>query len=286
MAGSTGEGGMVRRAGRATLRAGAMLATLQLALAHFLAMTAIRRRRLTVKERADWLQRWCRRALAILHIQVQLAGEVPRCGLLVANHLSYLDILVFGALAPSVFVAKMEVSSWPLFARMARLAGTIFLDRWRLSSLGMVVEQVESVLRGGALVVAFPEATTTDGAALLPFRPMVFEAAVRSQARVTAAHIRYTDAAGEFATSLCWFGEVRPVRHLAGMFARARTHATVRVGSPGRQFAARKEAAAWAYTEVEGLHRAHGLPGSPHSAGRNPQPPKSRSQQRRTAVRT
>src|SRR5262249_41080747 len=65
--------------------------------------------------RAYWLQRGCRRVLRIFHVQLRTAGPIPARGLLVCNHLSYLDILVLGAVAPTIFVAKREVKHWPVF---------------------------------------------------------------------------------------------------------------------------------------------------------------------------
>src|SRR5262245_2622629 len=79
--------------------------------------------------RAAWLQRSSRRVLRIFQIQTRVVGSVPRNGLLVCNHLSYLDVLILAALNPSSFVAKSEVRHWPMFGWFARLAGTIFVER-------------------------------------------------------------------------------------------------------------------------------------------------------------
>ena len=84
------------------------------ALLEFACLVVIFRRRLTLPERTQWLHRVCRRTLRLLNLSVHVDGELPGSGLLVCNHLSYLDIVVFGALAPCVFVAKVEVYSWPL----------------------------------------------------------------------------------------------------------------------------------------------------------------------------
>ena len=208
------------------------------------------RRDARVTERVRWLQRWCRRMLRLLAIEVELHGEMPREGLLVANHLSYLDIVVFGALAPAVFVAKMEVRGWMLIGRFARLGGAIFLDRWKLRAWTDVVTKVEAALRAGELVVAFPEATTTDGSAMLPFRPAMFEAAVRCGAPVSAAHIWYTLEDGSFGRSLCWFGDVHGTRHILGAFGQKVILAEVTMGKP-RIFEDRKRAARETLAEVE-----------------------------------
>ena len=224
---------------RIVRKTAAVFAAMMAALAEFALRTSYNRllrgrRDACVTERTRWLQRWCRRMLKLLAIEVEVRGEMPGAGLLVANHLSYLDILVFGALAPAVFVAKMEVRSWILIGRFARLGGAIFLDRWRLRAWNDVVSRVEAALRTGGLVVAFPEATTTDGGAMLPFRPAMFEAAVRCGSPVTAAHVWYTLEDGGFGRSLCWFGEVQGARHLAGVFGQPTIHALVTIGAAHR----------------------------------------------------
>ena len=223
---------------------------LQCALAEFVARRIAAGRALRLPEQTRWLQRWCRRMLVLLAIDIELHGEMPTAGLLVANHLSYLDILVFGALAPSVFVAKMEVRSWALIGRFARLGGAIFLDRWKLRAWPEVVTRVETALRAGELVVAFPEATTTDGSEMLPFRPAMFEGAVRCQAPVTAGHIWYTLEDGSFGRSLCWFGDVQGARHLMECFGQKIIHAHVTVGE-ARMFTDRKRAAEESFATIQ-----------------------------------
>ena len=234
-------------------RALAVLAAIVVAVLHFAALCAVRGRRPTLAERARWLHLLCRRVLKTLNVAVDAMGAMPPSGLLVANHLSYLDIVVFGALAPAVFVAKAEVRSWPLISLMARLGGTIFIDRWKLRRLPAVIAQAEAALRDGALLVVFPESTTTDGSVMLPFRPALFEAAVRSKTNVVASHISYTVEDGRFASELCWWGEVQLLPHLARMFSKESIHAHLRFGSPGSCFAARKAAAAATYAEVAEL---------------------------------
>ena len=82
---------------------------------------------------------------------------VPSGGLLVSNHLSYLDVPVMSAITPTVFVAKHEIRSWPVIGLLARLAGTLFIDRGRRINVAPVNAAVQTALDGGALVVVFPE---------------------------------------------------------------------------------------------------------------------------------
>lgn len=236
----------LRIVGKAVVIFVAMMA----ALAEFALTTMVRGRALTLAERTRWLQRWCRRVAGMLAMEIVVEGEMPRSGLLVCNHLSYLDIVAFAALAPAVFVAKMEVRGWLLIGRFARWGGSIFIDRWKLRAWNDVVTQLEAALKAGELVIAFPEATTTDGGELLPFRPAMFEGAVRRGAPVTAAHIWYTLADGSFGRSLCWFGDVQGARHLMGAFGQRMIRAQVTVGEP-RVFDDRKSAAKETFAEVQ-----------------------------------
>lgn len=243
---------------RAVVRAPVLLAALLIAIAHFVALTLRKGRRLRLPERAAWLQRWCRLALNVLDVRVVCRGALPDSGLLVANHLSYLDIVVFGALAPAIFVAKIEVRSYPLFGLMARLGGNIFIDRRKLRRLPATIAEAEAVLRSGALLIAFPESTTTDGC-MLPFRPAMFEAAVRANVPVSAAHICYQRADGSFDRDLCWWGDTRLVPSVAGLFAKRQVDARVALSAVRRTFDCRKTAAQAMQAEALALG---GCPGS------------------------
>src|SRR5579872_4536660 len=103
--------------------------------------------------RAAWLQDSSRRVLRVFRIETQFTGDIPVSGLLVCNHLSYLDILVLASLTPCAFVAKQEVRHWPVFGWFARLAGTVFVYRERRGQAAQAVDEIEAALRTGALVV-------------------------------------------------------------------------------------------------------------------------------------
>src|SRR5437764_10384856 len=133
----------------------------------------------TVLARASWLQFATRRFLRIFRATVQTSGPMPSNGLLVCNHLSYMDILVLSSLTPAVFVAKREVKSWPVFGWFARLAGTLFVDCERRTQVGKVTNQIESVLNEGVLTILFPEGTSSGGETVLPFKSSLLEPATR-----------------------------------------------------------------------------------------------------------
>jgi len=106
-------------------------------------------------KRALWLQRTARHVGRIFQLEIQSAGTIPAHGLLICNHVSYVDILVFVSLAPAVFVAKREVKSWPVMGLLAQLGGTVFIDRKRRTHVGEVNDEIQNALADGAQEVLF-----------------------------------------------------------------------------------------------------------------------------------
>ena len=111
---------------------------------------------------------------------------MPSSGLLVSNHLSYLDIVVLSSIRPCVFVAKRDVARWPLFGWLAHAAGTIFVDRERRFSTEFV-NGIHEAIAAGLPVVLFPEGTSSDGSTVLPFKSALLESAVQLRSPVAAA---------------------------------------------------------------------------------------------------
>jgi 1-acyl-sn-glycerol-3-phosphate acyltransferase len=206
----------------ASLRVPRRVATLLTAslacVADFVLLWMWRRGTISACERAIWLHRWCRRGIPWLGLRVKREGPLPKPGLVVLNHLSYLDILALSAVTPCVFVAKKEVRGWPLFGLMARMAGTIFIDRKRLRDLPRVISEINGALASGMTVVIFPEGTTTDGSLVLPFRSALLEAAVRTQRPVTPACISYDGNGKATEPDLCWWGDMTFMPHLTRVF--------------------------------------------------------------------
>lgn len=96
------------------------------------------------RARSLWLQQVCRRVLRVFKVEVTTQGPIPLKGLLVSNHLGYLDILVLSAVAPAVFIARSEVKRWPIFGWFAILAGTLFVRRPRRSDIARPSEPAPS----------------------------------------------------------------------------------------------------------------------------------------------
>jgi 1-acyl-sn-glycerol-3-phosphate acyltransferase len=213
----------------------------------------IRQRRREV--RARWLQQVCRRLLRIFRTRIRVDGAIPASGLVVSNHLSYMDILVICATTPAVFVAKHEVRSWPVFGWFAILAGTVFVDRDRRSAVATVANEVESALREGALVVLFPEGTSSDGSSVLPFKPSLLQPVVQSNYPVTAARIEYELIDGNVGTEVCYWGDMTLMPHLLNLMRKPSLMATLRfhTSTAGRED--RKGLARQIHAEVMQLGR-------------------------------
>ena len=198
---------------------------------------------LTTAERAEWLHHWCSVVLRRLGIGISSQGPFPIRGLLVSNHLSYLDILVFSAISPCVFVSKKEVCSWPLYGCLATTAGTVFVDRTRSTDTPRANQLMANALSQGNVVVLFPEGTSSDGTSILPFHAGLFESAVTLQEPVFTAYIRYQAEKGSVENDICYWGTMTFLPHLLRLMSVRGIRAEVRFSSEGRQFEDRKVAA-------------------------------------------
>jgi 1-acyl-sn-glycerol-3-phosphate acyltransferase len=182
--------------------------------------------------RARWLHWSCRRIADRLGFRVRVEGAPPERGLLVSNHLSYIDILLYASILPVTFVAKREVASWPLLGLAARCAGSIFVDRASLASAAAARLEVAGRLRLEVPVLVFPEGTSTDGSAILPFRAALIEPAVRAGVPVTAAAVRYLPGPGGTEADLCYYGDVVFLPHFLKVLALPRVEAVVSFAEP------------------------------------------------------
>lgn len=178
--------------------------------------------------RPVWLQRHARRVLRVLNLRPAIEGTLPAGGYVVANHLSYLDILVLAATRPCVFVAKREVRGWPVFGWFARRAGTIFVDRARRSDTARVTAAMSAAVAGGALLVLFPEGTSSDGRAVLPFKSSLLEPLV-GRTECTVAHLHYALNDGDVAAEVCYWRDMTLLPHLLNLLTKAHVGASLRL---------------------------------------------------------
>jgi len=129
-------------------------------------------------------------------------------GLLVCNHVSWLDIFVINALAPTAFVSKDDVRRWPLIGWLCAGTETIFLERGSRAAAQRTGEHIVRELAAGAHVGIFPEGTTSDGTRLLPFHAAFFQCAIDAAVPVVPLALRYQDAAGQPSRAPAYDGEL------------------------------------------------------------------------------
>jgi 1-acyl-sn-glycerol-3-phosphate acyltransferase len=199
------------------------------------------------------LHKWSGWILRRLAVVVSVEGFPPARGLIVSNHLSYLDIVVFSSIAPCSFVSKNEVKWWPGIGWVASLAGTIYIDRTQPSATRNIQPKIAAMLTQGACLVLFPEGTSGDGRSVMPFHSSLLQAAVEVRAPITAAGITYESDNGDPRSDVCYWGEMTLLPHALKLFRKSGITAQVRFGSESRLFADRKQAARELWEEVSSL---------------------------------
>ncbi|MBB4101602.1 lysophospholipid acyltransferase family protein [Allorhizobium borbori] len=187
--------------------------------------------------RFDWKIRrriprlWHRVACWLIGLEIRTHGCVDRRRplMLIANHASWVDILVLGALADVVFIAKTDVAGWPVFGILAKLQKTIFVAREARAKTGEQVDEIAERLKGGEIVVLFPEGTTSDGNRLLEVKTSLFGAAATARAHVPdgTVHVQPVSIAytgvqgmpmGRFHRPIAaWPGDITLLPHLKGI---------------------------------------------------------------------
>ncbi len=165
--------------------------------------------RLTPQQRHERIRWWSAGLLRALGLTLQVSGT-PRPGatLLVANHVSWLDIAAIHSAAPHArFVSKADVLAWPLLGWLIKGAGTLFIERERKRDAVRVVHAMAHALQAGETVAVFPEGTTGLGADLLPFHANLLQAAVATETPIQPVVLRFFDAQSPFSLAVSFVGE-------------------------------------------------------------------------------
>lgn len=166
--------------------------------------------RLTREQKEMRVQAWSARMLACLGITLELRGAPPAPGplLLVANHISWLDITALHAARYCRFVSKADVRRWPLIGTLAAGAGTLFIERASRRDALRVAQHMAQSLQEGDVLAVFPEGTTSDGIALLPFHANLFQAAIAAGVPVQPVALRFVDQpTGQRSLVPCYIGD-------------------------------------------------------------------------------
>jgi 1-acyl-sn-glycerol-3-phosphate acyltransferase len=136
---------------------------------------------------------WSRCVLAALGVRLHGHGTLPPLPvLMVANHVSWLDVLAISALRPATFVCKDEIAAWPAIGWLLRHSGVLFLRRGSARSAWRTVQRMTQGLADRQTLVVFPESTTTPGSTVLPFRTALFQPAVASGYPVQPLALMYS----------------------------------------------------------------------------------------------
>lgn len=161
---------------------------------------------------ARW-SRWLLRACGIRLVEqpapgAQSLASLQGPALIVANHISWIDIFLMLATTSAHFVAKIEIASWPVVGRLVIGAGTLFIERGKRHAVHQLNERIQSMLAAGRRVAVFPEGTTSDGLRLLQFHGNLLEPALRAQAPIIPVGIRYTDLQGQYSSAIDFTGNM------------------------------------------------------------------------------
>ena len=140
--------------------------------------------------------------------------ELPRGRMLVANHISWVDIFAMNAHCPASFVAKAEIAKWPLIGTLVARTGTLFIERGKRRAVHRMIEHIGRNLEAGGRVAVFPEGTTGDGRSLLPFHANLVQAAVEARVDVVPVGLRYLDTRGGRAAAIDYIGDTTFVASL------------------------------------------------------------------------
>ncbi len=218
---------------------------------------------LSAEQREMRVQAWALQFLALWGIHLRVLGQPLANGpaLMVANHISWLDILVIHAARHCRFVSKSDIRHWPLVGMLATGAGTLYIERTSRRDALRMVKDMADAMRNGDVVAVFPEGTTSDGRALLPFHANLIQAAIQADAPVQAMSLKFMDAqTGETSFAPCYIDDDTLIGSVWRTLKAGRIEAVVHFGEP--QVAQGRDRRAWAQDlrqDVMRLRDGHAL---------------------------
>jgi len=207
----------------------------------------------SIRDRVRWLSRASVQHTKWIGVRIRVHGEIPGGGLIVANHVSYVDIIALSAIAGCAFVSKKEVARWPVFGLYARLSATVFVDRERRGAVAEAAPEMRARLDAGVPLTLFPEGTSTDGSDVLPFRSSLFEPVVELGCPVTACALRYSLDGGSVADEVAYWREMTLAPHLLNLLGKTGVTLDMHFGPSSRRTGDRKTLARDLHAEVRAL---------------------------------
>ncbi len=212
-----------------------------------------------VASRERRVQSWSAQLLVVLGITLRVRGTPPAQGplLLVCNHISWLDIAVVHAAGYCRFVSKSEIKHWPIIGTLATGAGTLYIERASRRDAMRVVHHMAERLQAGDVIGVFPEGTTGDGHAVMPFHANLLQAAIAAQAPVLPLALRFVDLhTGTLHSGPSFVGDDTLVGSIWRTLSARTIAADVVFGIP--EAAAGRDRRAWAQDLQQTVVRLHG----------------------------
>lgn len=162
-------------------------------------------------QRDQRINRWSYRLTEMLGLHVKVCGIPPESGqrtLILANHISWVDIFALNAVSTARFVAKSEVGSWPLIGRLCRGTGTLFIERGNKRDTVRLNHEIVAALEADQNIAVFPEGTSSDGTSLRPFRSSLLQPAIVCQTIIQPVYLRYVDASGGLSRTAAYCDDI------------------------------------------------------------------------------
>ena len=167
---------------------------------------------ISAPKRDALVRRWSHQLLSLCKVRVkfidQSGGQLADHALIIANHVSWLDIFVINSWQACHFVAKADIRSWPIAGWLSAQAGTIFLARGKQREVRRIYEGLVHQLEQNKRIAFFPEGTTGAQGGLLPFHANLFEAAIEAKVPILPFAVRYVDAQGQLHSAADFIGEM------------------------------------------------------------------------------
>lgn len=163
----------------------------------------------TPAQRQARVRWWSTKLLKVMGLELQVQGRFrPGAKLIVANHISWLDIMAVHSVCPEArFVSKADVQAWPLVGRLVDAGGTLYIQREKRRDALRVVHEMAAALKAGDTVAVFPEGTTADGHALLPFHANLLQAAIATETPIQPVALRFSDRHDTVSRAAQYIGE-------------------------------------------------------------------------------
>jgi 1-acyl-sn-glycerol-3-phosphate acyltransferase len=198
----------------------------------------------STEEKNRFLSKRCQAVLDILGVVLEIDGQLPHLetGLLfVANHISWLDIVLILVWHPVRFVAKKEVSAWPLFGWFAKQINTLFIDRQLKGDSKNISAKMTAALKNGDHICIFPEGTSTNGVSVLEFKPNLFQSAIDANVACQPFSIQYKSMqTGELSDGPAFIGEMGLIESIKNTLKAAPIKAIITITPICRSFVDRK----------------------------------------------